>query len=92
MSSDGALNFKMLANLSGGAVGGMTKVATAGSGQSGVPFAITGTTSDPKFIPNVGGVVGGVATGGVNEAANATAAAVSTPTKAIGGLVCKKNN
>jgi len=92
VSPAGALNFKMLANLTGGAVGGVTKVATAGSGKGGVPFAITGTTSDPKFIPDVGGVVGGVATGAVSEAAKAPGAAVSAPTKAVGGLVSKKTN
>ena len=75
-----------------GAVGGVTKVATAGSGKGGVPFAITGTTSDPKFVPDVGGVVGGVATGAVKEAAKAPGTAVSAPTKAVGGLVSKKSN
>jgi AsmA protein len=92
VSSEGALNFKMLANLSGGAVGGVTKVAAAGSGKGGVPFAISGTTSDPKFIPDVGGVVGGVATGAVKDVAKAPGAAVAEPTKAVGGLVSKKNN
>ncbi len=92
VSTAGALDFKMLANLSGGAVGGVTKVATAGSGKGGVPFAISGTSSDPKFVPDVGGVVGGVATGAVKDAAKAPGAAVSTPTKAVGGLVSKKSN
>ena len=92
VSSAGALNFKMLANLSGGAVGGVTKVATAGSGKGGVPFSISGTTSDPKFVPDVGGVVGGVATGAVKDVAKAPDAAVSAPTKAVGGLVSKKTN
>ena len=92
VSPAGALNFKMAANLSGGAVGGVTKVATAGTSKGGVPFAITGTTSDPKFVPDVGGVVGGVATGAVKEAAKAPGDAVSAPTKAVGGLVSKKNN
>jgi len=91
VSPAGALNFKMLANLSGGAAGGLTKVATAGSSKGGVPFAITGTTSDPKFVPDVGGVVGGVATGAAKDAAKVPSAAVSAPTKAVGGLVNKKN-
>ncbi len=92
VSPDGALNFKMLANLSGGAVGGVTKVATAGSGKGGVPFAISGTSSNPQFVPDIGGVVGGVATGAVKEAAKAPGTAVSAPTKDVGGLVSKKNN
>ncbi len=92
VSQTGALDFKMLANLSGGAVGGVTKVAAVGSGSGGVPFTITGTTADPKFVPNVGGVVGDVATGAVKDVAKAPGAAVKAPTKAIGGLGGKKTN
>ncbi|MGA3317930.1 MAG: hypothetical protein ABSC64_16000 [Candidatus Korobacteraceae bacterium] len=53
----------MLANLSGGMVGGLSKVASVGSGKNGIPFAIEGTTSDPKFIPDIGGMAGSLATG-----------------------------
>jgi AsmA protein len=63
VSPAGALNFKMLANLSGGMVGGLSKVASVGSGKNGIPFAIEGTTSDPKFIPDIGGMAGSLATG-----------------------------
>ena len=63
VSPEGALAFKMMADLHGGVVGGLSKVAEARSGKSGIPFAIEGTTSNPKFIPDVGGVVGGVAKG-----------------------------
>src|SRR5262249_48424161 len=45
VSPAGALDFKMLANLSGGLAGGLTKVASVGSGQGGVPFTIDRTTS-----------------------------------------------
>ena len=51
MSPVGALNFKMLAELKGGVAGGLTQVATLGSGKGGIPFAIEGTTSNPHFIP-----------------------------------------
>jgi len=58
VSPSGALNFKMNANLSGGAAGGLTQVAGI-SGQGGsVPFMIEGTTSDPKFVPDVKGMAG----------------------------------
>ena len=54
----GGLNFKMNANLSGGAVAGVTQLAGIGGGKSvGVPFSITGTTSNPSFIPDVGGML-----------------------------------
>ena len=64
------LDFKMVATLSksanadsgGGSAGGLGgilgKVAGGGgcNGQMSVPFQIKGTTSDPKFVPDVGGL------------------------------------
>ena len=51
VSSAGALDFKMLADLHGGMVGGVTKLASVGSGTGGVPFAIKGTVPNPSFAP-----------------------------------------
>ena len=62
VSPGGDLNFKMVADLHGGMAGGLTQVAALG-GKSGIPFAIGGTTSSPRFIPDVKGMVGGVAQG-----------------------------
>jgi AsmA protein len=45
----------MLGQLSGGAVGGCKN-----GGVTNVPFMIQGTTSDPKFIPDVGGIAAGM--------------------------------
>jgi len=56
VSPSNALDFKMMANLSG-AGGGLTKAAGLGSG--GVPVAIGGTTSNPTFMPDMKGMVGG---------------------------------
>jgi AsmA protein len=54
ISPSKALDFKMVANLTG--VGaGLTKVAGAGSG--GIPVSIGGTTSNPTFTPDVKGMV-----------------------------------
>lgn len=86
-----ALSFKMLANLTGGMVGGLSKTAAVGSGKGGIPFAIEGTTSDPHFVPELGGVAGSVATGAVNGVAGNVPAVASTPTKAVGGLLGKKH-
>ncbi len=55
VSPSNALDFKMLANLAG-AGAGLTKAVGMGSG--GIPVTITGTTSDPKFMPDVKGMVG----------------------------------
>lgn len=90
VSPAGALAFKMMANLSGGVIGGVTKVAALGSSKSGIPFAIIGTTADPKFVPDIGGVVGGIAVGAVKDVTNVTklpGTAVTAPKKALGGLV-----
>jgi AsmA protein len=48
ISASGALNFDMNADLN------------AGQG-NGVPFAIEGTTADPKFVPNVRAIAGNAA-------------------------------
>jgi AsmA protein len=90
VSPAGALDFKMLANLSGGVAGGLTKVASAGSGKGGVPFAIEGTTASPKFIPDVGGMAVGMATGAVKNVASGEVPGVKGATGAVGGLLGKK--
>ncbi len=59
-----ALNFKMVATLSasGGVVnvvGGLTGQVLSGSQK--IPFTIQGTTSDPKFTPDVKGMAGSMA-------------------------------
>jgi AsmA protein len=98
ISPGGALDFKMMANLHGGMVGGVTKVAAVGSGQSGIPFAVMGTTSDPHFVPELGGVAAGLAAGAVKGAVGgavggatgAATGAAGAPAKALGGLLKKK--
>ncbi len=87
VSPVGALNFKMLAELKGGVVGGLTQVATLGSGKGGIPFAIEGTTSNPHFIPDMKGVAGGIAQGALGDAKAATK---GNPANAISGLLGKK--
>ncbi len=60
ISPDGALDFKMAASLTGGTVTGLTQMAgLGGKGASNIPFMIQGTTSSPKFVPDVKGMVGG---------------------------------
>lgn len=70
------LDFKMAATLTGGAIGAMGSAgagvgnvlgALGGGGKNGgckggttIPFQIQGTASDPKFIPDVGGVAAGM--------------------------------
>jgi hypothetical protein len=69
------LDFKMAATLTGGAIGaigsagagvGSLAGALGGSkngsckGDTTIPFMIEGTASDPKFVPDVGGVAAGM--------------------------------
>ena len=62
ISPSNALDFKMAAKFGGGSSSG-GQVASAesllGGGQQGggIPFLIQGTTSDPKFVPNLKGMV-----------------------------------
>jgi AsmA protein len=56
VSPQNALDYKMSASLSGGLGGGLT--AVAGGGKGGIPFFIQGTASDPKFVPDVKGMLG----------------------------------
>ena len=90
VSPAGALAFKMVANLHGGIAGGLTKVAGTSGGQSGIPFAIEGTTSDPKFVPEMGGVAVGLAKGALSNLANGQVPGQGAVTKGVGGLLGHK--
>lgn len=92
VSPSGALNFNMVATLSGGALGAVPglKLASA-AGPTKIPFAIQGTTSDPKFVPNMGAMatsaVSGIASSQVSNALKKTPQASS-----LGGLLGKKTH
>lgn len=88
VSADGKLNYKMSAKLSG-AMGVMTTpVSMIGGNKSkgGIPFTITGTTSNPIFLPDMAGVAGNAA----KNVATAPVSAAKGATGAIGGLFGKK--
>jgi AsmA protein len=94
ISPAGALDYKMAASVSGGAVGGLTQLAGMGGKGGGIPFFIQGTTSDPKFMPDVKGMVGGQLKGGLGNALGGLTggknSSGSSPVDAIGGLFGKK--
>jgi AsmA protein len=54
ISPSNALNYKMNAALTGA---GLTQLAGLGGKGGGIPFSIAGTTSDPKFMPDVKGML-----------------------------------
>jgi AsmA protein len=93
INPSGALNYKMTASLSGGVVTGLTQLAGVGGKGGSIPFFIQGTTSDPKFVPDVQGMVGSQLKGGLGGALGGLAGknpSGNSPVDALGGLFGKK--
>jgi AsmA protein len=98
VSATGQLNCKMSAKLiASGGVAGVAASAIAsftGGGSSGsskgltIPFTVTGTTSNPRFVPDISGVGKGLVKGGASTAGNAASAASGI----LGGLFKKKSS
>jgi AsmA protein len=78
----------------GGALGALTGMAGGGGGgkggSNGIPFSITGTTSNPQVVPDVAGMAGNMAKNsaglGVGAAKGSTGAA-GAAAGALGGLL-----
>jgi AsmA protein len=94
VNPQGALAFKMLANLHGGMMGGLAQVAGGGKG---IPFSIAGTTSRPEFVPDLKGMAGGLAGGLAGEAlqgvlggSKAGTGKAGSAVDALGGLLGKR--
>ena len=85
VSSAGQLNCKMVANLSAGGAAGAAAGAmgtalssfTGGGGAkgAGIPFKITGTTSNPIFLPDFSGAAGSAVKGITGNPSSAAGAA-----------------
>lgn len=58
VSPSDALNYKMNAALNGGVVTGLTQLAGMGNKGATLPFMIEGTSSNPKFVPDIQGMMG----------------------------------
>jgi AsmA protein len=75
VGANNALNFRLVAKLTNaGVVGNLTRIAGLGqsSADKGIPFRLQGTTSNPVFVPDVGGMVGNT---------------VEAPAQGVGGLL-----
>ena len=111
LDSKNNLDFKMAATLTGGALGaigggggGVGSVLGALGGSKGgsckggttIPFLIQGTASDPKFVPDVGGVAAGMlksqlgCTGGSLANVKSGGQTPADAVNALGGLFGKK--
>ncbi len=89
ISPQNALNYTMSAALSGGAVSGLTQLAGLGKGSASIPFFIQGTTSDPKFVPNVKGMLNNQL-GGLKGLGQGQQNPANSLGNALGGLFGKK--
>lgn len=58
ISPSDALNYKMNASLTGGMVAGLTQLAGMGNKGATLPFMIEGTSSSPRFVPDVQAMLG----------------------------------
>jgi len=77
MSPNNDLDFRMLANINpnAGIIGGLSRLTGTATGQSGLPFKVSGTAAHPRFLPDTGrmlqqrfGAASGNQTGNVVDA------------------------
>ncbi len=93
VSPQNALDYKMKASLNGSVVSGASKLAGLSGNGGTIPFFIQGTASDPKFVPDVKGMVGSQLS---NQLSNRLGSQVpggqnaQGAVKALGGLFGKK--
>jgi AsmA protein len=113
LDSRNNLDFKMAATLTGGAIGALggsnapgigNMIGALGGSQGGkckggttIPFMIQGTASDPKFVPDVGGVAAnmlksqlGCAGGSIPNISKTGSQNPADAINALGGLFGKK--
>jgi AsmA protein len=93
VSPQNALDYKLSAALNGAVVGGLSKMAGLSGNGTTIPFFVQGTAADPKFVPDVKGMVSGELGSqlskrlGTNVPGGQNAQGVAN---AIGGLFGKK--
>jgi AsmA protein len=93
VSPQNALDYKMTASLNGSVVSGASRMAGLSGNGASIPFFIQGTAADPKFVPDVKGIVGSQLS---NQLSNRLGSQVpggqnaQGAIKALGGLFGKK--
>lgn len=88
ISPNGALDFQMIAELQGNKAGALSAATGrgGGGGGGGVPFKIQGTTSNPSFVPDVGGMAASAAKGAIQQSVSG----VTGGKTGLGGILPKK--
>jgi AsmA protein len=87
VNPSGALNFKMVAELSGAGERVERSGRREGRSGGGIPFAIEGTTADPKFVPDVKAIAGGAAKQAISSKVSPQG---EKPSKGLGGVLKKR--
>ena len=90
VSAQNALAYKMTAALNGTAVGSLSKMAGFGGGGTSIPFLVGGTASDPKFMPDVKGMMNGQLGSQLSKQLGVNGQNNQGVVNAIGGLFGKK--
>jgi AsmA protein len=90
ISPNNTLNYKMNAALSGSAVSGLTQMAGVSGTGGTLPFTIEGTTSDPKVMPDVKGLMNSQLKSGLAGQLQNNGNNSNNVVNAIGGLFGKK--
>jgi AsmA protein len=82
ISPAGALDFRMMADLQSDRADARAERTGRGGDRGGVSFMIQGTTSNPKFVPDVGSMAGNAAKGALQKSV--------TGKTGLGGILGKR--
>ena len=86
ISPTGALDFQMVADLQTGRSEARTERTGRGGESGGVPFKIQGTTSNPSFVPEMGGMAASAAKGAIQQSVSGKIGGKT----GVGGILPKK--
>ena len=96
VSASQQLDCKMVAKLAGGigtVTSALSSITGGGKGsQGGIPFKITGTTSNPVFLPDLSGMAGNMGNMVKGISGNSGSSASGAAQGILGGLFGKKKN
>lgn len=86
----GGIAGQIMGMIPGGAAGGAIAKLSGSALKGGIPVAIGGTTSNPTFMPNMKGLIGGVGAGVAQNLVNGQKGGVKPGIPAVGGKDVQK--